>query len=316
MQQTKQAQQIRRALPSIIGFAGLKRSGKDTLADIMVTGHGFAKVAFADAIRSEVKARYNIAPVGDATKDAPLESQNGRSYRDLLVAHGMARRAQRTTYWIDQLAAKVHGLLDQGDRVVISDVRMSDEIAWIRANGGVVVWVDREGVESDGSPTEQDHYEECDYGVMNSGVPSVMALKLVTMIMDNPSYQDTKSTGRPPRLAMASLRAILSAGTNQPSVEVMASSKDASVDAIATAVKPAAREGMRYYAVTGRIPGDDEDAMMLFQADDRDHAIEQFTDAMWSGRGDDDDRAYMEGAHGTDTFINSICVSDTPIEVA
>lgn len=308
MQQTKQAQQLRRALPSIIGFAGLKRSGKDTLADFMVTGHGFTKVAFADAIRSEVHARYNIAPVGDATKDAPLESQNGRSYRDLLVAHGMARRAQRATYWIDQLAAKVHGLLDQGDRVVISDVRMSDEIAWIRANGGVVVWVDREGVVSDGSPTEQDHYEECDYGVLNSGVPGVMALKLVAMIMENPSYQDTKSTGRPPRLAMASLRAILSTEPNTPTGEARVSSQDASEDV--------AQVGLRYYAVTGRIPGDDEDATMLFQADDREHAIEQFKDAMWSGQGDEDDRASMEGEHGTDTYINSVLVSDTPIEEA
>ena len=410
-QQTKQAQQIRRALPSIIGFAGFRRSGKDTLADHLVMSQGYVKVAFADAIRAEVQARYNVERVLGAEKDDPHPSQRGASYRDLLLAHGAGRRSQRATYWVDCLAAAVHPMLDNGKRVVISDVRMPDEIAWIRANGGVVVWVDRDGVASNGDPTEVDHYESCDYGILNDGAVQVLIPKLVDMIMENPSYQDTKSTGRPPRLAIAPvgqshiasgegvLAEAFDEGTRPEDMlsvmeslvefmnsaltgtihednrvyfgryameamriekarrEVMARDADTvvidlkheSYDAIADAVKdspwvpkeyfmnevvsdicawlreprladgtnvPATDVGLRYYAVTGRIPGDDEDTVMVFQADDREHAIEQFKDAMWSGHGDEDDRASMEGEHGTDTYINSVLVSDTPIEEA
>jgi hypothetical protein len=63
-----------------------------------------------------------------------------------------------------------------------------------------------------------------------------------------------------------------------------------------------------------QLPGDDEDVTYVFQADDRDHAIEQFENAIWDGKDEDhEDRLSMEAAHGTDTFVNSVLVSATPI---
>lgn len=73
-------------------------------------------------------------------------------------------------------------------------------------------------------------------------------------------------------------------------------------------------EGLKFYAVSGRIPGDDEDTTHLFQAEDREHAIEQFKDALWSGKDEDhEDRAGTRDSEGTDTYINSVVVSDSPI---
>jgi hypothetical protein len=43
---------------SLIGIAGLAGSGKDTVADILVRDHGFAKVALADPIKRAVKELF------------------------------------------------------------------------------------------------------------------------------------------------------------------------------------------------------------------------------------------------------------------
>jgi len=72
---------------------------------------------------------------------------------------------------------------------------------------------------------------------------------------------------------------------------------------------------LRYFAVSGRIPGDDEDTTLVVQAGDRDAAIALFSDELWDGQGSVDDRQRVEDGHGTDTYVNSIVVSDHPIEV-
>jgi len=72
---------------------------------------------------------------------------------------------------------------------------------------------------------------------------------------------------------------------------------------------------LRYFAVSGRIPGDDEDTTLVVEASDRDAAIALFSDELWDGQGSVDDRQRVEDGHGTDTYVNSIVASDHPIEV-
>ncbi|AVG17070.1 hypothetical protein CFN79_15080 [Chromobacterium vaccinii] len=42
----------------LIGLAGPKKSGKDTIADHLVTAHGYVKIGFADKIREELSAAF------------------------------------------------------------------------------------------------------------------------------------------------------------------------------------------------------------------------------------------------------------------
>ncbi|MCD0492287.1 hypothetical protein LQD23_08255 [Chromobacterium violaceum] len=44
----------------LIGLAGPKKSGKDTVADHLVAHHGFVKVGFADKIREELLDAYGL----------------------------------------------------------------------------------------------------------------------------------------------------------------------------------------------------------------------------------------------------------------
>jgi len=70
---------------------------------------------------------------------------------------------------------------------------------------------------------------------------------------------------------------------------------------------------MKWFAVTGRIPGDDEDSCLVFQDVSRGGAIESFEQAMFEGK-PSEARDNVFNEHGASVFINSVVVSNTPIE--
>lgn len=70
---------------------------------------------------------------------------------------------------------------------------------------------------------------------------------------------------------------------------------------------------LKWYAVTGRIPGDDEDTSLIFHVESREAALEAFANAMWADEKEDDREAVIR-EHGQPVFWNSIAVSDSPIE--
>mgnify|MGYP000623823805 CR=1 FL=1 len=169
----------------IIALTGLAGTGKDTAADILATHCGFTKLAFADALRAEVQSAYNV-PAELLTrrdlKEMPtaalalvectdmgfvgamarammmqgmaltwgwLEAQ--RSPRQILQWWGTEyRRAQRVNYWLELLRDRIRQLhaLDGRTRFVITDCRFENEAAMIRAMGGVVWQITRDGVQS------------------------------------------------------------------------------------------------------------------------------------------------------------------------
>lgn len=154
----------------LIGLAGYKRSGKNSVADVLVK-HGWTGAALADALRAEVLEKYGVHPCEDSRKEEKVYRIAGtmRSYRDLLIEHGQGMRASDPAYWVKQLEARVAPLLREGTKVVITDVRMPNEIQWIHARSGRMVWVARQGVESNGHATEQDQSTLCDYEIQNHG---------------------------------------------------------------------------------------------------------------------------------------------------
>ncbi len=169
----------------IIAFTGSAGTGKDTAADILVTHCGFTKLAFADALRAEVQEAFNVPPELLTRRDlkemptaalALIECSDmgfigamvrsfinegcvvgaqwinkSRSPRHILQWWGTEyRRAQRINYWLEALRSRVTQLhaLDGRSRFVITDARFENEAAMIRAMGGVVWQITRDGVQS------------------------------------------------------------------------------------------------------------------------------------------------------------------------
>ena len=179
----------------IIALTGLAGTGKDTAADILATHCGFTKLAFADALRAEVQAAYNVPAelltrrdlkemptaalalvectdmgfIGalartDMTRGAILSYawlEAPHSPRQILQWWGTEyRRAQRVNYWLDLLRDRIRQLhaLDGRSRFVITDCRFENEAAMIRAMGGVVWQITRTDVQ----PVEGQHASATD----------------------------------------------------------------------------------------------------------------------------------------------------------
>jgi len=76
-------------------------------------------------------------------------------------------------------------------------------------------------------------------------------------------------------------------------------------------------ETLRHWAVTGRIPGDHEDTLHVFHVATRQEALDAFDHAIWENEKDAEagrDNVFKE--HGQTVFVNSIVVSDSPIQEA
>jgi len=151
----------------IIGISGRARTGKDTIADYLVSHYGFTRLSFGDNVRDAVKAIYGV----DTTKVADREAvipQFGKSSRELLqfVGTDLCRVHVGQNVWVDRVAQDVAET--EGD-IVFSDVRFDNEAEFIR-NNGIIMTVERD------VPKVNEHISEsgivkmdCDIKVVNDG---------------------------------------------------------------------------------------------------------------------------------------------------
>lgn len=134
----------------IIGIAGFAGAGKDEVRKILVRQHGYHGAAFADALRNMAMHLDPYFPQVEKTySELVYESSYDsakRNYpfiRDFLVklGHGM-RQYVNDNVWISALLP----IIEAHPKVVISDVRYSNEANWIHEHGGIVIRITRPGV--------------------------------------------------------------------------------------------------------------------------------------------------------------------------
>lgn len=135
---------------AIIGITGKKGAGKDTLAAILVQD-GYRAMAFADALYTEVARRYNVTEAflrHRPTKETPSPLLQGKSPRQVLQEIGMLCRAEDHDYWIKILQKRLEQDPPFAGCVgtLITDVRMPNEVAFIRAHKGLLIRVVRPGM--------------------------------------------------------------------------------------------------------------------------------------------------------------------------
>lgn len=128
----------------IIGFSALLGGGKDTMSNLVFSRWSKLEptiiLAFADSLKIEVITRdlipfHNVyIPQGGVERSAEV--------RRILQLRGTEQGRQRfgENIWVETMAAwiKVHQMRGI-KRFIISDVRFSNEIEWIRQQGGHVI---------------------------------------------------------------------------------------------------------------------------------------------------------------------------------
>jgi len=194
-------------LKPLIGICGPAGSGKDTLADGIAALDVYFKYSFADPIRNALNAMFGWGPVhwqNREWKEAPipwLERELAAEGHESEMCNPSPRYLAQTigTEWgremIDaelwlkiaqQKFAKVNQTAEmKGGRIVglgmiIPDVRFKNEAEWIRREGGLLLKVERPGMEA---ISESSHASEAgldpaliDAVIINDGPPSVMIM--------------------------------------------------------------------------------------------------------------------------------------------
>lgn len=157
----------------IIGLSGYAQSGKDTVANKLVEEYGYKRISFADAIRDFL---LRVNPIlMDGRRLSGLVTEFGweiakaqDEVRRLLQETGTAARDMFGEYfWISVALSKV----GDNEKVVISDVRFSNEADVIKMLGGQVWKVTRPGVgpiNGHISESDMDSYA-VDHVIDNSG---------------------------------------------------------------------------------------------------------------------------------------------------
>lgn len=150
----------------IIGIIGQKRSGKDTVANILTKDYGFSKYAFADPIKEICKIIFGWEDVDEDYDKEKMEPIWGLSRRKALQLigtdmfqfdlpkhsptfdHYVGRNlwAMRFEQWYENIC--------QNPDVVVSDVRFQHEYDVLKRMNAKFIKVDRGTANIDNHPSE------------------------------------------------------------------------------------------------------------------------------------------------------------------
>ena len=127
----------------LVGVCGKAGAGKDTVADHLVSKHGFVKVSFAAILKDMLRVAGLPEPSDRALKEAILPGFTF-SWREAAQKLGTEfGRALDTDIWVKLSLAN----LDSDKSYVFSDVRFDNEADAIRRKGGGIIHLEGRGVD-------------------------------------------------------------------------------------------------------------------------------------------------------------------------
>ena len=144
-------------MSKIIGLSGIIGSGKGTAGDILIE-HGYTKLSFADSLKDAVSVIFGWDR--DLLEGDTLESREFRELKDEFwskklnkditprivlqeVGTNLFRNHYLDSIWIDSLERKIQNY----DKVVICDVRFSNEIEFLNKIGAKLIEISRPEIE-------------------------------------------------------------------------------------------------------------------------------------------------------------------------
>ena len=190
---------------SIISISGLSKSGKDTMAEVLVKEHGFSRIALADPLR-ELCSRVFRLPFSDFEEQSKKDSE--LDYKIILDFHHVdkireiveqewgfsvsyeAREEMEEYYGYTfktprdilklvgtellrknvrddiWLVLAFNKIKDLGGRIVVTDVRFKNEREAFAKAGALMCLVKRPDIEERGSHISEDMGEDDQYDVI------------------------------------------------------------------------------------------------------------------------------------------------------
>jgi len=148
----------------LLGISGKKRTGKNTVANLIktLTNQTVEEFSFAQDLKLELAQMLKVK-VSDIEGSKEL-------YRPLLQSLGVYRRQfNGENYWINKCFLRI--FRSNADVCIITDVRFQNELAATQASGGIVLRVCRDTGLNDTheSETALDGQQNFDHIILNTG---------------------------------------------------------------------------------------------------------------------------------------------------
>lgn len=121
---------------SIVMIAGKAGSGKDTLADYLVSNYNYEKISLADSLKHMVCKKYNLTKDHVYTREGKRKQvtvmDNGNkitTVRNLLIKESYLKKEHNPDFWVDILLDKLFKINKtyKNKRIVIPDFRFPNE---------------------------------------------------------------------------------------------------------------------------------------------------------------------------------------------
>lgn len=145
--------------PLVIGLTGKKGTGKDTVANYLVTNYYAHKLSFVQVIRDGLAAMLRVDPIIFEARDMrerPIRElvptlRIDKTPRQMmqLLASEWGRQMIQSDLWIAIAEHASRHDMESCDFVVISDMRKDDEAEWVHKHNGWVVEIINPRVHSD-----------------------------------------------------------------------------------------------------------------------------------------------------------------------
>lgn len=181
----------------LIGLVGKARSGKDTVAGLLVQNFddGFEQFAFADVMKDVVALKFGIARChcdgidedGSVFDREAIHPFWGISTREMLQKEGTeaTREVYCPDFWLRRMEIQLED--SQSVNVVISDVRFPNEVDFIKKAGGHVIGITRPGVPNVSAHKSERMASEdlgtvADYVVGNDGTVAELHDQITTLV--------------------------------------------------------------------------------------------------------------------------------------
>lgn len=194
------------------GITGKKRSGKDTVAELLINKYNFQRYSFADPIKKAAMEMFGFSHEqmwGSAEEKETVDSRWNISPRRMLQLLGTelfqydihkylnegefnvgrAVWVYRFKLWFEEEKEK-HIKENKDFKIVISDVRFIHEVEAIRNLGGQILEVSRPSISSVDTHASENELDSIipDFKFMNNGTIDDLYLKIDEYINSQMNY--------------------------------------------------------------------------------------------------------------------------------
>lgn len=176
-------------MTNLIALLGPIGSGKTTLAWEMVKHQGYQRTRFAEGLKRMMSAFLEMQGLGHSKiirmldgdfKNIETEFLSGRTPRHAMQMLGTEYRDLiNKEMWVNAWEKQADLMLRAGQKVVVDDMRFVHEAKRVRQMGGMIIRIDRPGIDPGEHQSEKEYLEVIpDHIILNNGTPDDMIRQL------------------------------------------------------------------------------------------------------------------------------------------